>query len=323
MRGRSLGLGVFTVALLLGACSTAEYGKPVNDFAKATDDASTVLAQLNTQVTQAYGEVLERSILNRRALVRFQSGQGSQDCLTTSERCRLEIVTRDGKVEPYPPVPPLARMSLIMTQMNRYAANLKALVEADTARAVETDVNAALASTQNLAQILADLQGGGKSQPVPQFATPVGAAINWVVGQYVEHVKFAGLQRATSAAKPVVREAGGLFATTAGFVSDVARADLAEDVSRAVDAFRTSGSKANLAALAQSAARYDALLNATPPQLFQRMVAAHDALAESLQGENVTLVAAIARIEAFAVEAKTLVKILKDLEAVAAAKQGG
>lgn len=322
MRRRSLGLGALTVALLLGACSTAEYGKPVTDFAKATDDASTVLAQLNTQVTQAYGEVLERSILNRRALVRLHSSQGSQDCLTSSERCRLEIVTRDGKIEPYPPIPPLARMTLIMTQMNLYAANLKALVEADTAREVETDVNAALASTQNLAQILADLQGGS-SQPVPQFATPVGAAVNWLVGQYVEHVKFAGLQRATAAAKPVVREAGSLFATTAGFVSDVARADLAEDVSRAVDAFRAAGNKANLAALTQSAARYDALLNATPPQLFQRMVAAHDALADSLQGENVTLVAAIARIEAFSVEAKKLVKILKDIEAVAAAKQGG
>jgi hypothetical protein len=319
MRKRSLALGTFGATLLLGACSTAEYGKPINEFATATDEAATVLSQLNAQVAQAYGGVLESSILNRRALVRFQGGQ---DCLTTSERCRLEIVTRDGKTEQYPPAAPLARMTLIMGQMNRYAANLKALVEADTAREVEVNVNAALASTQNLAQTLAALQGG-TSPPVPQFATPVGAAVNWVVGQYVEHVKFAGLQRATATAKPIVREAGGLFATTAGFVSDVARADLADEISRAVDTFRTSGTKANLAALAQSAGRYDALLTATPQQLFQRMVAAHDALADSLQGENVTLVAAIARIEDFSVEAKKLVQILKDLQAIVPAKQGG
>jgi hypothetical protein len=312
---RRLGFLHVAAALLLAACSTAEYGKPVNDFAAATGEAETVLAQLNSQVTQAYGTVLESSILNRRGFVRAQEG----DCLTASGRCRLVIVGRDGKTEPYPPVPPLAKMSLVMAQISRYAANLKALVEADTAKQAETNVNAALASVQNLAETISGLNGP-PAQPVPQFATPAGEAINWVVGQYVDHVKFAGLQRATAAAKPVVRDAGSLFVTASTFATDVPKADLADEVSRTSDAFRSSPSKSTLTAMAQSAARYDALLTATPPQLFQRMVAAHDALADSLQGQNLSLVDAIARIEAFGVEAKKLAAILKDIQAVVPAK---
>ena len=305
------------VILLLGACSTAEYGQPVKDFATATGEADTALAQLNTQVTQSYGRVIENSILAHRSFVKATSGE----CLTTSTRCRLEITGANGQKEPYPPEPALARMSVLMAQINRYAGSLKALVEADTAAQAKTQVNAALGSVQNLAETIAGLNGP-PAQPVPKFATPVGAAVNWVIGQYVDHVKFSGLQQATAAARPVVRDAGNLFTTVSTFATLGPQADLADAVSSATDAFRTSPTKANLTALTQSAARYDALLTATPPDLFKRMVAAHDALAASLQGENVTLADAIARIDVFAAEAKRLAKVLKDLQAIAP-KEGG
>lgn len=316
-----LGSLALMAGLLLGACSTGEYGKPVNDFAAATHDAATALAQLNTQLAASNAAVVEKGILNNSAFVQPKVQGRDKDCLADSPRCRLELVDRKtNEVTPYPPQPPLVLMSQVMAQIDKYAANLKSLVEADTAHQAEAQVNAALASVQNLAQTLA-----GPEKPVPQFATPAGAAVNWVVGQYVEHVKFAGLQRATATAKPVVRDAANLFAKTSTLADLSPRADLADAVNDAIEPLRAARTRtsANLAAARQSAARYDALLTTTPNQVFQHMAAAHDALAGSLQGEGVTLVTALARIEAFGEEARKLAKILDDLHAATTAKPGG
>ena len=311
------------VALTAAACSTADYSKPVNDFAAATGEAEKALTELNTQVTEAYSEVLENSILNRRVFLKADA----DNCDTRSQRCRLimidengnTIVDDNGNPETYPPEPPLALMTQLMSEVDAYAANLKALIEADTAEQVATQVNAALGSIQNLAETVAKANpGAGAPASVPQFATPVGAAVNWVVGQYVESVKFRGLQRATEAAKPVVRNAANIFTITSDFISDAPRTDLAEEVRVAADAFRNAGDESSLKRYVQAAAKYDALLTSTPPNLFKSMGDAHDALAESLQGGGLTLGTAIARIEAFAAEAEKLAKILQDLRAIAA-----
>jgi len=58
-------------------------------------------------------------------------------------------------------------------------------------------------------------------------------------------------------------------------------------------------------------------LTSSAPDLFQRMGDAHDALAQSLQDKELTLATAYARIQAFAVEAEKLAKILQDLRALA------
>lgn len=300
------------LSFMLGACSTADYQKPIDDFAAATSDANASLAQLNDQVTDAYKAVLDRSVIEGKMFIKMADA----NCQTTSERCQLIVLANEGDDgEPYPPQPPLTNMTLVMSGIASYAQNLKNLLAADTASQVETQVNAALASVQNLAATVATAEGQPAGS-VPAFATPVGAAVNWVVGKYVDHVKEDGLQAATAAAKPVIRQAADLFATTATFVSDVPRSELAEDVSKALDDFRANGNASTLAALASSAARYDQLLVSAPPQLFERLGAAHDALADALQDQDVTPADAIARIEAFATEAQKLAKILKDLKAV-------
>lgn len=303
---------VFLAAASLCACSTADYQKPIDDFATATADADTSLARLNEQVTAAYKAVLDRSIIDGKMFIKTAKA----DCETRSERCQLIVFAEnEDESEPYPPKPPLTNMTAVMSGIARYAQNLKNLLEADTASQVEMQVNAALASVQNLAGTVAAAQGDAAA-PVPEFATPVGAAMNWVVGKYVDHVKQDGLQEATAAANPVIQKAAALFAQTADFVSDVPRSTLAEDVSQALDAFRANGNAGNLAALSSSAAEYDQLLVSAPPQLFERLGAAHDALAQSLQDKDVTLADAIARIEAFSTEAQKLAKILKGLQAI-------
>lgn len=309
--------------LALAACSTTDYSKPVNDFAAATGNAEKALADLNAEVTQAYKGVLDRSIASGDVVLDL----ADDECLATdSVRCRLAVTSLDTEeTEFYPPEPPLVRMTLLMGQINRYASNLKALLEADTAAKVEASVNAAFGSAQNLAETVAEARAepGQPTPAVPQFATPAGAAVNWVVGQYIEQVKYKGLQRATAAAKTPVRDAADLFAKASAFASDIPRADLANGVTAALNAYKDNESEANKEKLVAATAKYDAFLVSTPPDLFQRLGDAHDALADSLQGGEVTFGEAIGKIEAFAVEAEKLAKILKDIRAILPSEPAG
>lgn len=307
-----LSLGLLVAA---GACSTADYSGPVNRFAAATEEAQTTLSDLNTLAVESYSEIIRNRILERRLLTQMDK----DTCLTDSTRCRLAAVSADGtKWDNYPPDPPLVQTVRLMSEINAYAANLKALVEADTASKVSSQVNAALGSIQNLAGTVAELKGeqDGKAATVPQFATPTGAAVNWIVGQYIESVKFSGLKRATAEAQPVIRDAADLFSTISDTLAVIPKVQLAEEVSSAADFLRTSLSEQNLVNLEKAAATYDALLTSSPPEVFKRLGDAHDALAASLQGEAVTFGEAVARIEFFAAEVEQLAQILKDLRAI-------
>lgn len=307
-----LSLGITVGA---GACSTADYSRPVNQFATATAEAQETLSGLNTLAADAYTEIIKKRILERRLLTQMDK----DSCLTDSMRCRLAALRPDGtKWENYPPDPPLAQTVVLMSEINAYAANLKSVVEADTASKVSAQVNATLGSIQNLAETVAELDGedDGKAATVPQFATPAGAAVNWIVGHYVETVKFSGLKHATAEARPVIRDAADLFSRIAGTLSVIPKTELAEEVSSAADVLRTSLTEQNLARLQKAAAEYDALLTSAPPEVFTRLGDAHDALAASLQGETVTFGEAVARIERFSAEVGNLAQILRDLRAI-------
>lgn len=312
--------------LAVAACSTADYTQSIDSFATATADASTALAELNTQVTERYKDILDEAIRNREVLLTdLPSGDGQPDCTFSAARCRLALVDKTGAVvEPYPPEPPLVNMSLLMSEISAYASNLQALLRADTAQKASADVNAALGSIQNLATTVSNLQSDPNGQPpdVPQFATPTGAAVNWVLGKYIETVKFKGLQHATEAAKPVIQDAAGLFHDVATFASDTPKMEMENQVDAARKALRADPSQANIEAYTRVAGTFDKLLISSPPDLFDKMAKAHDALADSLQGEEVSLATANARIEAFAEEAEQLAKILKDLRALADGQEG-
>jgi hypothetical protein len=307
-------------ALGMAGCSTTDYAKPVDDFAAATSDAKSTLSELNIQVTDAYRAYLDKSITKGDVLLTHDEG----DCEVQSEHCRLILLNKDRKnVGTYPPEPPLTNMSLLMAEIDSYAGNLKALLQADTKAKVEANVNAALGSIENLATTVAEMQTpeGQQPDPIPQFATPVGAGVNWVLGQYIERVKFKGLQRATAAAKQVIRDAAGLFDKAASLAA-APRVEMANEVSAAQDTAQDNRDAASNDAFAKSAAKFDALLATGPPELFQRMATAHDALAENLQGENVSLTTVYARIQEFGEQAEQLAKILRDLRALSEQPEG-
>jgi hypothetical protein len=303
-------------ALILVACDAARYDKPIATFAGAAANAETALATLDETTTAQYTTFLSEQA---RSDLRFAVLAAPRECQSDSRRCRIVLRNPATDREPpqFPPDPLLGNMVRVMGEIRAYAQNLAALVADDSAGAAEADVNAALASIQKLANTVAEAKGTGK-QAVPSFATPVGAGVNWLVGQYANHVKLAGLRRATAEADPVIREAAALFETAAQVGTDVLRPDLARSFQAKLDAYQEDrANAAKLNAAVEAARAYDELLQAQPSQTFRKLGEAHAALAGALNDRDISWPQAIAEIQGFAAQAEQLAKIARNLAALA------
>jgi hypothetical protein len=307
---------VIALMVTVSACSVTDYQEPITQFATASKNAETALNALNTEVTDAYTALLRERAVAGEALVEEPEG----DCLFDSEHCRLDLLARDGTTQPLTPPPALRNMVALMESITSYADNLVALVSADTAAAVTTNVNATLGSIESLAETVEKAGGAKQSVNLAAYRTPVGEAASWLVGQYVARVKLDGLRRATTEAQPVIAEATSVFEVAADQAAVVPRATMAEDVRQRLAAFDSSHSEQNLEQLIQSADQFNQFLEAKPSDVFAKMNAAHEALTNQLQGKDVTLAEAIARIESFAAEAERLVKIARSFAAAANAE---
>ena len=301
-------LPVIAVLILATACSVTDYKQPVSDFATATRDAETALVALNDEVTEAYTEKLRDLALSDDAIIQARSG----DCLVTSERCQLEVVRADGAREVFPPDPLLGNMVTLMRSIAAYAEGLGQIVEADTAEQVATQVNATLGSVENLAETVEKLGGTGAAAGVAEYKTTVGKAVNWLVGQYVAKVQVDGLKRATGHAQPVIGRAADLFEASAGIAADIPKEGMANAVDKSVDDFDDNGREADLTTLLTASGDYDRYLLAKPSAVFAQLKEAHDALANRLHDDSLSLAEAMAKIETFAADAKALLEIVRE-----------
>ncbi len=305
----------FTVlAVLVSGCAVANYEKPIAQFAEATKKAEMALASLNKHTTEAYSNILKRKAKVGDRLVQAKS----DDCLAGSKRCRLVLLDRRRNEEALTPGPSIPRMLIVMADIRQYADGLHALLKAENGQKASAHVNEALGSIQDLAKKLGD---GGAPTAIPDFATPVGAGANWLIGQYVNKVKLDGLRHATKSAKPVIASAADLFATAASFGLDAHKARIAEGISERIDAFKRGPTDSNLEALIKDAVAYDRLLSIKPGETFHKLASAHSALADRLQDRSVSLVDAFEKIEAFAEEAEQLAKIVQDIVALGSASE--
>jgi hypothetical protein len=157
------------------------------------------------------------------------------------------------------------------------------------------------------------LDGAKKPVDLTEYTTPVGEAVNWLVGNYVAVAKLDGLRRATAEADPVIAEATRVIEASAKAGANVPKAALAEAVSMRNDAFAEERTAANLQLLIADATAYDQFLLAKPEGVFARMKDAHHALASNLQTENPSLGQVMEKIKSFLIEAQTLHRIIGSL----------
>lgn len=307
---------VVALALALTGCSAADYSKSITTFADATVAADSALNDLNKSAADGYAALLTRRAVSESKIAVLA---GKDECLPDSDRCR--IVFEDPKspkeTQQFPADPPLANLVAVMGDIRAYAQNLAALVADNSATEAEASVNAALGSVQALANTLTEKQGETK-KTVPNFATPAGAAVNWLIGQYADHVKLAGLKMATQEADPVIQRATVLFQDAVLFAGDIKRTELTNVVQARIDEYSDDrGNAAKLNAAVEAAKTYDDFLLSKPGETFKKMGEAHAALTDALNKPGAPWPQVIAKIQSFAAQAEQLAKIVKDLIALA------
>jgi len=315
---------------VIAGCSATNYSTPIQTFASATANANSALADLNKTATAEYTDFLSQRA--RKDLQHWILQGRPGECELGSQRCRVALVNvskdqNKNQIEDqlFPPEPLLGNMVAVMGDVNTYAQNLAALVADDDAAKAEADVNAALGSVEKLANTVAKAGGKGKEkEPIPSFATPVGSAVNWLIGQYANYVKLEGLKAATKEAKPVIKSAADLFGRAAIFGSDPQRAELTKSFREKMDAYQNDrSSEANVDAIVDAAKRYDDFLQSKPGKAFEQMGDAHSALADALQNGNPSWPQVMAQIQEFAAQAEELAKIAQNLAALGTKKNGG
>ena len=305
---------VAACTLALGACSAQDYSEPISTFASAATDADSALKDLDTTVTNNYTDFLARRALSTPGATVLAA---QKECEPGSSQCTLVIQYPNEPPEQYPPQPLLGNMVAVMSGIRTYAQNLAALANDDSAAKAAADVNATLGSIQSLANTVAKLDAKGTTT-VPDFATPVGAGVNWLLGQYANQVKLEGLRVATKQARPVVDRAAAIFSSAALFGSDPQRKKLSQTVRGKIDAYQDSNqhTMADLNEVAEAAQSYNVLLQAQPAETFKKMGDAHAALADALNNPNLSLSQMIAKVNEFAAQVQQLSKIVKDLAAL-------
>ncbi|MBX6321512.1 MAG: hypothetical protein IRY94_06785 [Rhodospirillaceae bacterium] len=311
-------LALIASGFLLSGCDTTSYRQPVASFASGAGAAQAALVEIDKQAAAKVAAIYRDRAVKGQAFLDHKA----DECTVGATRCRLTVTIQSQERE-VPPDSPLRNTIAVMGQVAVYAQGLNAIVTADTAEQAKSDVNATLGSAQDLARLVAELGGGDlTSATVPEFATPVGEAVNWLLGAYVEHVKLEGLRRATSDANPIIQEAAEVAGAEAAIAGDIQRRSLSELVSARLDAFDESRTEANYDALLAAAAAYDAFLTSAPDDVFQQMAQAHDALTRSLQDRSLSLADVAARISTFERQAQDLWRIAQALAQIGAGQEG-
>ena len=300
-----------TIALLTplaaGGCSATSYKPAIDGFANASGKASEAYMALETNVLSAQTERLKRLALAGKAQVRpFE-----QDCTFKANHCRLEVMEKGGKAQLLPP-PNFGKISLLLNGITKYATNLQAIVNSQTAQQVSASLIAAGGSIKDLASM-----APGSVADISAFAVPSANLAAWVAGQYVNQLQVSALRNATRAADPVIQKSAARLKDIAASAKDPALADATDAVEADQAAYQAAPrDRSKLEQLMQTAAVDDALLAAPAASVFSDMGEAHGKLTRSLQGQDVTLAEALAAVESFAAEATQLQGLVNTLSKV-------
>lgn len=299
--------------LAVSACSVADYKQPIDDMAGAVDQSINTINELDQEITAARNTRWKEEIADGKALL----VTADDTCALNAKTCSLEIMFKDGTARPYPATSVIPTAKAGLAGLKLYVANLKAIVDADTVNQVTTSANAALGS---LAEIETTIQeaGGPDAGAIQTYREPAENAINWLIGQYVDYVKFAALRKATRTAQPVIVRLSGFYDTISKVASDyqlgaaskefVAKQETFDDAStptpQAIDAYVTA------------AANYDVALRATSARPLQAFAEAHGKLTDELNGD-ISLSEAIAAIQNLVARAEAFETIVKEFKTAA------
>lgn len=316
--------------VLLSACTIDDYRQPIDKLGTALATASASVGQLDQNTIKAQNDAWDAKLnLGDPSVADLEPAADS--CRPDSPGCKLRIVVDSCNIKPdgsedlnrcyvYPSQSLVSTSLRAVKHLNAYVVGLQAITVADTATGVTASANSALGSAQALAASFGNTDLSGQ---IKDYSTPIGAGVGWVVGLYVDIVKFRALRTATAEAHPAVE---GL----SQYVSAVAEVASNLEAEKPLEAFRKAqrayerdenGNAAIRAAYVKAAADYNRVLVAKASQPLKAFAEAHEKLKMQLNGEGgISLTDAHAAIQSFAVRAEEFKGIVSQFEA--AGKKG-
>jgi len=302
-----------TIGLLLSACAVDTYKKPVGDLTSAIETSITTVQALDKKITKVRNERWSKGIAEGTILLETVDNS----CAEQESGCSLEIHPLTGPPVLFPAKSVIPKGLVGLTALRAYAANLKAIVDEETADAVTTSTNKALGSLKNIEKAVAEAKGDPPAESViDAYSQPVASLVNWAVGTYVDVVKYHALAKATRDADPVIRKLADYHQTLAdaftSYESAIAR-EAFVNAQTAFDKASIDGSltQAKVNTYVQAAAAYDVVLRASAADPLGAFLAAHTKLKQQLNREGkITLDDAFASIEDLKQRAETFKEIM-------------
>ena len=303
----------FTAVCSFAGCTVADYKEPIGELHTVVAAAIDSVNAFDVKLTEARNECWRAEISRNDSDYFLSTPKG--ECGHEASACSQRVKRKDRPTlkdkksscgdEPhiFPVTTVMPKSKAGLQALRAYVGKLKQIAEADTAAEVTTATTAALANAQKLEGAIADARGAKSAGVVAAYTPPITAAIRWLVGQYVDHVRINALARATEEAHPVIaKRSARLFQGVAQSVTlhDRTQATKAFDEAREQFEEAENGGKltaADIDAYVAAVRSYDTQLKVrhhSPVAAFQ---AAHDKLRKHLnRDDGVTLADAMSAI---------------------------
>ena len=307
---------VFPLFLFLFAgCTTAgDYKQPITAFGAATKVAQTSLEDYSRTLATAFVEEDIQKILARTSDLTRLGG----DCIGNAQRCRLVVRTMVAGQFVEHELTPVFVADRIMAGVVTYADNLGAIAAVDAQKDIKTRVDEAMANLGVLAKDVDSLTGNraNLSATISPFLTPIGQAIGFALGAYVDRQKIEALRQTTSAMDSIFPSLTLLFSASADAVVTTRRVELQRAYNAADQAFvsEQTRSRMSLDAVRSAAAAYDRALAINPAAPFVALEQAHAALNRALNDPNPSFDTALAQAQRVAAEARRVATIIAAFE---------
>lgn len=288
-----------TVGLVVG-CSVTDYKEPISELQTAIEMSIDTVNVLDTKATATINERWRDGIVKGDFLLATSDDQ----CATHKSACTLKIEFRDKqeKPKPYPAITLIPEAKAGLAALRNYVENLRSIVEADTVGKVKSAANSALGSAQNLRDAIAKTKEEESNKSVAGFTEPLVAAIGWIVGQYVDYVKYRALAESTRQADPVIADLESLYSSIGDAFTGQEQADALKAFLSVQDKFDDAANQGELNPeivddYVAAAAVYHIRLGASTATPFQAFVKTHAKLTQQLNRKGgVTLADATAAI---------------------------
>lgn len=315
-------LGIF----MLTGCSVADYKNPITELKAAIDISVTTVENIDQEITKAKNAALRSDVSNNKAFLLTPD----DTCAKGKTSCSLIVRYLGPNTKPidYPVTSMMPSAHVGLSGLKSYVANLKAIVDADTASKVSTSASEAIASATKIkASVEKGLKALDPNAPalanIEKYNEPILSTVKWMVSQYIDRIKYNALAAATKRAQPIIVSLNDYHGLTSESATELKSGKALSSYNKAQQAYDSAPKKVDsvINALDKASSVYNSALRGTAAQPLKAFLDAHTKLEGNLNGD-VSLSDAIAAIKTLKKRADEFKKIIKDFNDIAS-KEGG